>query len=126
MRSLVSFGIHSQAGAIPSHSDGNEATLASTLRGWPLQTEGGADCAYAITAQDKLTSNAVVRDIRIASFSGGGGGEFDDEAGAGGGVLFGADGAVVFLDDLGGDGEAESGATLFGGEVGEEEALAHV
>ncbi len=32
---------------------------------------------------------------------------------------------LVFLDDLGGDGEAEAGAALLGGEVGEEEALAH-
>ena len=54
------------------------------------------------------------------------GGEFDDEFGAGGGVLFGADGALVFLDDFGGDGEAEAGAALLGGEVGQEEALAHL
>ena len=56
----------------------------------------------------------------------GGGAEFEDEARAGGLVLFGADGAVVFLEDLGGDGEAEAGAALLGGEVGEEEALAHL
>ena len=32
----------------------------------------------------------------------------------------------MLLDDFGGDGEAEAGAALLGGEVGEEEALAHV
>ena len=32
----------------------------------------------------------------------------------------------MLLDDLGGDGEAEAGAALLGGEVGEEEALAHL
>ena len=32
----------------------------------------------------------------------------------------------MFLDDLGGDGEAEAGAALLGGEVWEEEALAHL
>ena len=31
----------------------------------------------------------------------------------------------MLLDDLGGDGEAEAGAALLGGEVGKEEALAH-
>ena len=56
----------------------------------------------------------------------GGVAEFDDELCAGGLVLFGADGALVLLDDLGGDGEAEAGAALLGGEVGEEEALAHL
>ena len=56
---------------------------------------------------------------------GGGGFEFDDEFCAGGVVLFGADGALVLLDDFGGDGEAEACAALLGGEVGEEEALAH-
>ena len=33
-------------------------------------------------------------------------------------VLFGADGALMFLDDFGGDGQAEAGAALLGGEVG--------
>ncbi len=56
----------------------------------------------------------------------GGGDEFDDELCAGRLVLFGADGALVLLDDLGGDGEAEAGAALLGGEVWEEEALAHL
>src|SRR5579863_2150786 len=57
---------------------------------------------------------------------GGGGGEFDDEFGAGRVVLFGSDGASVFLDDLGGDGESEAGAALLGGEVRQEEAFAHL
>ncbi len=54
------------------------------------------------------------------------GDELDDELRAGGLVLFGADGALVLLDDLGSDGEAEAGAALLGGEVGEEEPLAHL
>ena len=33
---------------------------------------------------------------------------------------------LVFLDDFGGDGEAEAGAALLGGEVRQEEALAHL
>ncbi len=32
----------------------------------------------------------------------------------------------MLLDDFGGDGESEAGAALLGGEVGEEEALAHL
>ena len=55
-----------------------------------------------------------------------GGAKFEDEARAGGRVIFCADGAVVFLQNFGGDGEAEAGAALLGGEVGEEEALAHL
>ncbi len=54
------------------------------------------------------------------------GAEFDDELRAGGLVLFRANGALVLLDDLGGDGETEAGAALLGGEVGQEEALAHL
>ena len=64
--------------------------------------------------------------VGVGFGSSGGGAEFDDEFGAGGDVLFGADGALVLLDDLGGDGEAEAGAALLGGEVGEEEALAEL
>ncbi len=48
----------------------------------------------------------------------------DEEARAFGGVAFGADGAAVFLDDLGGDGEAEAGAAVLGGVEGQEEPLA--
>ena len=32
----------------------------------------------------------------------------------------------MLLEDLGGDGKTEAGAALLGGEVGQEEALAHV
>src|SRR5215472_16065743 len=56
----------------------------------------------------------------------GAGRKFDDEFGAGGDVFFGANGALVLLDDFGGDGEAEAGAALLGGEVREEEALAEL
>src|SRR6266478_1828046 len=56
----------------------------------------------------------------------GGGAEFDDELRTGGLVLFRADSALMLLDNFGRDGEAEAGAALLGGEVGEEEALAHL
>ena len=53
-----------------------------------------------------------------------GGAEFEDEAGAGGDIFFGADGAVVLLHDLGGDGEAEAGAALLGGIERQKQPLA--
>ena len=64
--------------------------------------------------------------LRRFAVEAGGGAELHDEFRAGGEVSFGADGALVFLHDFGGDGEAEAGAALLGGEVGEEEALAHL
>src|SRR2546421_12113737 len=49
-----------------------------------------------------------------------GGGEFEDEAGADRGIIFNADVAAVFGDDASGDGQAEAGATVFGGKMREE------
>jgi hypothetical protein len=43
-----------------------------------------------------------------------GGGEFEDEAGAGRGVVFDAQAATMLGDDTGGNGEAEAGAAIFG------------
>lgn len=40
--------------------------------------------------------------------------EFYDELGSDRQVSFGADGALVFLNDLGGDGQTEAGAALLG------------
>src|SRR4051812_39652061 len=42
---------------------------------------------------------------------------FDDEACANGEILFHADGAVMVFDDAADDGESESGAAFFGGEI---------
>jgi len=66
--------------------------------------------------------------LRLFGFSvgGGGGAEFDEEARARGKVLLHSDGALVLLQYLGGDREAEAGAAAFGGEVGQEETLAHL
>ena len=48
----------------------------------------------------------------------------DEEARALGSVAFSANGAAEFLDDLGGDGEAQARAAVLGGVEGQEEALA--
>src|ERR1700722_20532084 len=54
------------------------------------------------------------------------GAQFDDEFGADWFVLFCADSALMLLDNLGSDSEAKACAALLGGEVREEEALAHL
>ncbi len=49
------------------------------------------------------------------------GGEANQKARAGGNVIFDAKSAVMFCDDAAGDGEAEAGAAILGGEMREEE-----
>src|ERR1700756_290503 len=48
-------------------------------------------------------------------------GEFENEAGADGGIVFYANAAAMFGYDAGGDGETEAGAAILGGEVRKEE-----
>src|SRR5258707_11785339 len=48
-------------------------------------------------------------------------GEFEDETGADGGIVFYTETAAMLGDDAGGDGEAEAGAAIFGGEVRKKE-----
>src|ERR1700761_2095648 len=52
--------------------------------------------------------------------------KFDDEASSGGNILLCTNRTLMLLYDLGGDGEPQPGAALFGREVGEEEALPHL
>jgi hypothetical protein len=52
-------------------------------------------------------------------------GQADEETRAFGGVAFGANRAAEFLDDLGRDGKAKSGAAVLGGVEGQEKPLAN-
>ena len=49
--------------------------------------------------------------------------QFDEEARADRKIVFDVNGAAVFGDDARGDGEAEAGAAIFGGEVRQEETV---
>src|SRR5579859_1984827 len=52
-----------------------------------------------------------------------GDGEFEDKAGANGGVILDAEESVMLGNHTRGDSEAEAGAAIFGGEMGKEELV---
>jgi len=77
-------------------------------------------------SNEQRSETSDIRAFLYRAVGGGGGqdvcgGEFEDEAGADGGVVFDAEAAAVLGDDAGGDGEAEAGTAVLGGEVREEE-----
>src|SRR5262245_18637020 len=79
-----------------------------------------ASCAHSSRAASDHQANSVDAPapggLLALGLSGGedfSGREFEDEARAGGGIVFNAKPASVFGDDAGGDGEAEAGAAVF-------------